>query len=168
MDKIVFFHMNQLGDLLFSLPVLKAIKEELNAKICSVVKPSLAPLLIASNLIDETVPKDRNTIKFLRKYKANTAILFSESPSSLLCAYFANIKNRIGFKTASLSFLLTKKVKRVGVPSLFNNRELGFIAGLKTIPQDYTNILSIPKENIENVQKWFGDNNLDASKTIAI
>jgi ADP-heptose:LPS heptosyltransferase len=168
MDKIVFFHMNQLGDLLFSLPVLKAAKQEFAAKICSVVKPSLAPLLIASNLIDEAIPKDRNTIKFLRKDKASAAILFSESPSSLLCAYFANIENRIGFKTASLNFLLTKKVKRVGVPSLFNNRELGVFAGLKTIPQDYTNILSIPKENTKNVKKWFSDNNLDVSKTIAI
>jgi heptosyltransferase-2 len=168
MDKIVFFHMNQLGDLLFSLAVLKAARQELNTRIYSVVKPSLSPILTASNLIDEAIPKDKNTIKFLKRKKISTAILFSESPSSLLCAYFANIKNRIGFKTASLSFLLTKKVKRIGVPSLFNNNELGFVAGLKIIPQDYTNILTIPKEHIENIKKWFEDNNLDVSKTIAI
>jgi heptosyltransferase-2 len=160
--------MNQLGDLLFSLPVLKAAKQELNAKIYSVVKPSLAPLLMSSALADGTIPKDRNVIKFLRKEKINKAILFSESPSSLLYAYLSGIKNRIGFNTASLSFLLTKKAKRVGVPSLFNNRELGFAAWIKSIQQDYTGIINIPKENIENVKKWFGDNNLDASKTIAV
>jgi heptosyltransferase-2 len=168
MDKIVFFHMNQLGDLLFSLPVLKAARQELNARIYSVVKPSLSPLLIASNLIDEAIPKYKNTIKFLKREKVNTAILFSQSPSSLLCAYFSHIKSRIGFKTSSLSFLLTQKAKRVGVPSLFNNKELGFVAGLKTIPQDYTNILTIPNENIENVKEWFRDNNFDVSKTIAV
>jgi heptosyltransferase-2 len=80
----------------------------------------------------------------------------------------SGIKNRIGFKTASLSFLLTKKAERFGVPSLYNNINLGFAAGLKSIQQDYTGILNISKENIENVKKWFFDNNLDASKTIAI
>jgi ADP-heptose:LPS heptosyltransferase len=168
MDKIVFFHMNQLGDLLFSLPVLKAAKQELNAKIFSVVKASLAPLLTTSNLVDETMPKDRNIVKFLKKEKVCKAILFSESPSSLLYAYLSGVKSRIGFNTASLRFLLTKKTKRVGIPSLFNNRELGFAAGLKSIQQDYARIINIPEENIENIKKWFGDNNLDASKTIAI
>jgi ADP-heptose:LPS heptosyltransferase len=168
MDKIVFFHMNQLVDLLFSLPVLKAAKQELNAKICSVVKASLAPLLTASNLVDETMPKDRNVVKFLKKEKIRKAILFSESPSSLLYAYLSRAKNRIGFNTASLNFLLTKKIERVGVPSLFNNRKLGFAADLKSIQQDYARIINIPEENIENVKKWFGDNNLDVSKTIAI
>jgi heptosyltransferase-2 len=168
MGKIVFFHMNQLGDLLFSLPVLKAAKQKLNSKIYSIVNLSLAPLLTASFLVDETIPKDKNTIGFLRKEKINMAVLFSESPSSLICAYLSGVKKRIGFNSASLSFLLTKKAKRIGVPSLFNNRELGFAADLKTIQQDYTNILNIPKENIENARKWFGINSISASKTIAI
>jgi ADP-heptose:LPS heptosyltransferase len=160
--------MNQLGDLVFSLPVIKSAKQELNAKIYSVVNPSLSPLLTSSALADETMPKDKNVVKFLRKEKIGKAVLFSESPSSLLYAYLSGIKSRIGFKTASLSFLLTKKAKRVGVPSLFNNEELGFAAGLKSIRQDYTGIIEIPKENVENVKKWFGYNNLDASKTIAV
>jgi ADP-heptose:LPS heptosyltransferase len=168
MDKIVFFHMNQLGDLLFSLPILKAAKQELNVKIYSVVKASLAPLLMASNLADETIPKYRNIIKFFKKEKIRKAILFSESPSSLFYAYLSGAKSRIGFNTAYLSFLLTKKIKRVGAPSLFNNRKLGFAAGIKSIQQDYARIINIPEENIENVKKWFGDNNFDMSKTIAI
>ncbi|MDR1122878.1 MAG: glycosyltransferase family 9 protein [Endomicrobium sp.] len=169
MDKIVFFHMNQLGDLLFSLPILKAVKQELNVKVFSVVKTSLAPLLMASNLVDETIPKYRNIIKILKKEKIREAILFSESPSSLLYAYLSGIKSRIGFNTTYLNFLLTKKIKRDGVPSLFNNRKLGFAAGVKSIQQDYARIINIPEENIENVKKWFDDNNnLDMSKTVAI
>jgi ADP-heptose:LPS heptosyltransferase len=168
MDKIVFFHMNQLGDLLFSIPVLKAAKQELNAKICSVVKASLEPLLTASNLVDESMSKGRNIVRFFKKEKISKVILFSESPSSLLYAYLSGGKSRIGFNTASLSFLLTKKIERIGVPSLFNNRELGFAAGLKSIQQDYAGLINIPEENIENVKKWFGDNDLEASKTIAI
>ncbi|MDR1662807.1 MAG: hypothetical protein LBR59_00100 [Endomicrobium sp.] len=168
MDKIVFFHMNQLGDLLFSLPVLKAAKQELNAKIFSVVRASLAPLLTVSKLVDGAMSKDRNIVKFFKKEKISKAILFSESPSSLVYAYLSGIKIRIGFNTASLSFLLTKKTKRVGVPSLFNNRELAFATGLKSIQQDYAGIINIPEENIENVKKWLDDNNLAALRIIAI
>jgi hypothetical protein len=47
-----FFHMNQLDDLLFSLPVLKSAKQELSARIYSVVKSALSPLLTSSGLVD--------------------------------------------------------------------------------------------------------------------
>jgi ADP-heptose:LPS heptosyltransferase len=168
MDKIIFFHMNQLGDLLFSLPVVKAAKQELNSKIYSLVRPDLSPLLISAGLVDGTLDKNIITIKRIRKEKFDKAILFSESPSSLILAYLFGIKERAGFNSASLSFLLTKKVQRNGDPSLFNNRELGLVCGLKTIQTDYTNILNIPIENINNIENWFEKNKFGVSKTIAI
>ncbi|MDR3275570.1 MAG: hypothetical protein LBS81_06465 [Endomicrobium sp.] len=168
MNKIIFFHMNQLGDLLFSLPVLQAAKQELNARICSVVRQDLSPLLISAGLVDEILPKGERFIKSLRKEEFNKAVLFSESPRSLIAAYLLRIKERIGFKTSSLSFLLTKKVQRTGVPSLFNNIKLGFEIGLKTMRTDYTGILNIPSENLNNVKKWFKENKVDVSKTIAV
>jgi heptosyltransferase-2 len=161
--------MNQLGDLLFSLPVLKAAKEELHSQNYSIINQGLAPILFASGLVDGFFDKNKYGIKFIRKEKFDKAILFSESPNSLLRAFFARIKERVGFETAYLNFLLTKRVKRVGVPSLFNNIELGKAIGLKNIQKDYTCILNIPQENTNNVLKWFKDNNLDtSSKTIAI
>ncbi|MDR1417998.1 MAG: hypothetical protein LBI80_02420 [Endomicrobium sp.] len=168
MDKIIFFHMNQLGDLLFSLPILKVAREELNSQNYSLISDGLAPLLVGSGLVDGVLDKKNSSIKFIKRKKFNKAVLFSESPSSLLRAFFSKIKERIGFQTASLSFLLTKKVERVGVPSLFNNRELGKALGLKNIQEDYTHILKIPQENINNVIKWLKDNNLNSSKTVAI
>jgi ADP-heptose:LPS heptosyltransferase len=168
MDKIIFFHMNQLGDLLFSLPVLKAVKQELNSKIYSVISPNLALLLTSAKLIDGIIPKNNISIKLVRNERFSKAVLFSESPSSVITAFFSGIKERIGFNTASLSFLLTKKARRSGVPSLFNNRELGFKLGLQTVQSDYTNILNIPKANLNNVQRWFEYNHIDSSKTIAI
>ncbi|GMO65522.1 MAG: hypothetical protein Nk1A_2950 [Endomicrobiia bacterium] len=171
MDKIIFFHMNQLGDLLFSLPVLKAVRQELNVKICSVVRSTLAPLLLSSNLVDAIIPKNGNFIKNIEtigKEKFDKAILFSESPSSLILAYFGKIKVRVGFETSPLSFLLNRKIKRFGVPSLFNNRKLGFSVGLKVIQGDYVGILNVPESNLNNAKKWFRENNLDVEKTIAI
>lgn len=171
MDKIVFLHMNQLGDLIFSLPVLKAAQEELNSKIYSVVKPGLAPLLEVSELVDGIIPKERsfiNLIKSLKKGDFDKAVLFSESPNSLLVAYLSGIPEIVGFKTASLNFLLTQKAKRIGVPSVFNNRELGKTIGLENIRSEYTGILRVPEENLNEVEKWFTDNNIDIKKAIAI
>jgi len=170
-DKIVFFHMNQLGDLLFSIPVLKAAKNELNAEIYSVVKPGITPLLTASGLVDIVISKDLpffELVKELKTKKFDEAVLFSESPSSILAAYFSGIKERAGFGTSSLSFFLTKKSKRTGVPSVFNNKALALDIGLKNIPQDYTDILKIPNENISNVEKWFKENLLNPLKTVAV
>lgn len=171
MDKIVFFHMNQLGDLLFSLPVLKAARENKNLMISSIVKPALAPLLISSGLIDSFIPKEKSLIKQIkniRKEKFNKAVLFSESPSSLIAAYSSGIKQRVGFKSASLNFLLTDKVSRTGVPSLFNNNNLGVSAGIKNIQKDYTGIIEIPIQNIENINNWFRENNIDPEKAIVV
>ncbi|MDR1695511.1 MAG: glycosyltransferase family 9 protein [Endomicrobium sp.] len=171
MDKIVFFHMNQLGDLLFSLPVLKAAENELNAEIYSVVKPGLAPLLTSSGIVNGTISKDLpffELIKDLKSKKFDKAVLFSESPSSVLSAYFSGIKERAGFGTSSLNFLLTKKSKRTGVPSLFNNKTLASDAGLKNVGQDYTGILKIPDGNVSNAEKWFKENSLNPSKTVAV
>jgi hypothetical protein len=42
-------------------------------------------------------------------------------PISLILVYFSEIKEMTGFELAALSFLLTKKVLRLGVLLLFNN-----------------------------------------------
>jgi ADP-heptose:LPS heptosyltransferase len=163
--------MNQLGDLLFSLPVLDAIRHQTTDEIYSIVKPSLAPLLKATNLVDATFDKDQpflSLLKELRQHNFDKALLFSESPSSLLAAYFSKIKNTIGFNTASLSFLLKQKVQRTGVPSIINNRKLGLAAGLENIKQDYTDIVIIPAENTKNVLQWFADKKIDPQNTIAL
>ena len=58
MDKIIFFHMNQLGDLLFSLPVLKAVKQKFpKIKTYSVVRKNLAQLLNSTGLVDKIFVK---------------------------------------------------------------------------------------------------------------
>ncbi len=171
MDKIVFFHMNQLGDLLFSLPTLKAAKEQWKGEITCIVKSSLAPLLTSAGLAGKIIPKEMNFIelvKTLHAEKFDKAVLFSESPSSVLAAYFSNIKERTGFETASLSFFLTNKAKREGVPSLFNDAELAKTADLANVSTDYTGILNIPEESMRNVQNWFKENNINSSKVIAV
>ncbi|MDR1259769.1 MAG: hypothetical protein LBJ68_00055 [Endomicrobium sp.] len=160
--------MNQLGDLIFSLPVLDSVKRELNVETYSIIKQDLSPILTSSGLVDEIVPKEIKFIKKIRKKIFDKAIFFSESPKSLITSCLLKIREKIGFETSSLNFLLTRKVRRSGVPSLSNNRKLGFEIGLKTIHTDYTNILNVPQKNLDNVKEWFKKNNLNILKTIVI
>ncbi len=175
MDKIIFFHMNQLGDLLFSLPVLKATKQKYpDIKIYCVAKKNLVGLLKSTKLVYKiftkvkTLGEQIDLIAAIRKENIDTALLFSESPESLLLAYFSKIKNRIGFKTSGLKFLLTKKVTRIGVPSLSNNISLGKEIGLDNIQKDYLNIINIDKESDIRVSFWLEDNNLSDKDFIVV
>jgi len=175
MDKIIFFNMNQLGDLLFALPVMKATRVQYpNTKIYCVIKENLKDLLESTQLVDEIFVKKSSfvdKIKLINKIKKeniDTAILFSESPESLLTAFCSDIKNRVGFKTASLNFLLTKTAQKIGVPSLKNNIELCKIFGLENIQNNYCNIL---KENINSnqfVKQWLQENNIEQNKYVVI
>ena len=167
MDKIIFFHMNQLGDLLFSLPVLKATKQKFpNTKIYCVVRKNLAGLLQSTKLVDKIFLKGGNLsaeidlIADIKKENIGTALMFSESPETLILAYLSKIKNRIGFKTASLKFLLTKTVEKIGVPSLNNNIVLAKAIGLDNVQKDYLNILKIDSEAEVKVSFWLEDNKM--------
>ena len=167
MDKIIFFHMNQLGDLLFSLPVLKATKQKYpHIKIYCVARKNLAGLLESTKLVDKIFLKvgslgaEIDLIADIRKEKIDTAVMFSESPETLLLAYFSKIKNRIGFKTSSLNFLLTKKVEKIGVPSLNNNIVLAKSTGIDNVQKDYLNILKIDGESAVKISFWLEENKI--------
>jgi ADP-heptose:LPS heptosyltransferase len=175
MDKIILFHMNQLGDLLFSLPILQAIKNQYpKIKLYSVVKPNLVELLESTKLVDKIFIKEKSFFKRLKligeikKENINTALLFSESPDTLITAFCSNIKHRVGFKTSSFNFLLTDKADKIGVPSLLNNVNLAKKLGIENIKTDYTDIIKINEENNNNVDKWLKENNLKEKDFIVI
>jgi ADP-heptose:LPS heptosyltransferase len=83
-----------------------------------------------------------------------------------LAAYLSQIKERIGFNSESLRFLLTKTAQKNGVPSLFNNNRLSIAAGFENIKNDYTDIIKIPKANMESVQTWLPQQGLNPQKTV--
>lgn len=173
MDKIILFHMNQLGDLLFSLPVLQAIKKQHpDIKLYSVVRSNLVELLESARLVDKIFIKEKGffkkfkLIQDIKKENIKTALLFSESPETLITAFCSNIKNRIGFKTSSLNFLLTDKADKIGVPSLLNNINLVKKLGILNIKTDYTDIIQVDENN--KADKWLKENNIKEKEFIVI
>ncbi len=173
MDKVIFFHMNQLGDFLFSLPVLEAARREWpEKKLISFIKPELASLAKISGYVDDVIEKKNRcfleNIKNIKEGKFSEAILFSESPESLLLSYFSKIPERIGFKAASLGFLLNIAAEKSGVPSIKNNISLGQKSGLVSLKEDYSGLLKIPQVDIDNVDEWLSRQDIPKEKLVVV
>jgi ADP-heptose:LPS heptosyltransferase len=70
LQRIGILHLNQIGDLLFSLPLLKALRQHApEAKIDCYVKPYLRELLDASGLVDTIISRRgglRDTVSLIR------------------------------------------------------------------------------------------------------
>jgi ADP-heptose:LPS heptosyltransferase len=175
MEKIAFFHMNQLGDLLFSLPTLEAARRRKpSAQIVSIVRPELAPIVAASGLVDRVIPKQRGAAETLWRVNAlrgehfSHALLFSESPESLITAFCAGVPERYGFATASLSFLLTHKAGRAGVPSLLNNRNLAARFGFNDLATDYTGLVKVPLRESSLIEQWMVSEKIEPSRLVVL
>lgn len=171
MGKVIFFHMNQLGDLLFSLPLLKAVRQANYDEIISYVNPQFAPLLEATGYIDGVISKKNNlfsSIKEIKRKNVETAIHFSESPKTALISYFSGIPKRYGFNSAQLGFLLTHKIPRKGVPSVNNNSMLSDLIGIRTPESDYTDSIKIPENILIKANQWLQGKNIEKSRMIVI
>jgi heptosyltransferase-2 len=175
-EKVIFFHMNQLGDLMFSLPLLSAARSQWkDKKLSSLVRPQYVSLLKATGFLDEVVPRPMDDLSatveilsYFRKEDFKKAILFSESPETFLLSFVAAIPERYGFESAVFSFLLTKKAPRTGVPSLINNAALAKTLGLKDVPRDYTGLVRLPDGETIKSGEWLQSSGIKSEELVVI
>ncbi|MBU1487608.1 glycosyltransferase family 9 protein [bacterium] len=155
MIKVVAFHQNQLGDLLFSLPALKALRDQ-KAIISSVVRPYLAGLLKETSLIDEIIIRKKGANLFdrlrlisqIRQQRLEMGLFFSCSEGSLILGYLGGLKERIGFMGRG-DFLLTGKIAKKGTSSTLNYLRLVEEVGIKPQKKDYVGLVKIPFSDME-------------------
>ncbi|MGQ9454510.1 MAG: glycosyltransferase family 9 protein [Armatimonadota bacterium] len=158
---IVCFHLNQLGDLMFSLPALRSLRDSLpDARITSVVRPELRELLEWSMLTDRILTrngkKGLHPLKLalaLRKSRYDLTILFSQSAGCAWLAYATGAPRRIGFINTSLGWLLTEHVPFVHPPSTSNNLRLIEALGITPTRTDYSGILRVPQEALDRASR---------------
>ncbi len=147
--KIVCLHLNQVGDLVFSLPAIKNLRDGFpQAQITSVVRPGLDQLLNCSGLVDDVVVRRRGLgthklalIRLLRSRGFDLAVVFSQSAGSVLLAYLSGAGDRVGFCGSSLPWLLTKRVAFQHPPSTSNNLRLVESIGCRATAVSYAGLL---------------------------
>lgn len=121
--RILIVNVNWLGDVLFSTPFIRAVKNNFpNAYIACMVAPRCREVLQGNPCLDEIIVYDEKgihaglfgKIKFIRQLKGydfDTVFLLHRSFTRTLMAYLAGIPERIGYYTPKRSALLTKAPK---------------------------------------------------------
>jgi ADP-heptose:LPS heptosyltransferase len=130
-QKISTLHLNQIGDLLFSLPLLKSIRDHCtDASIHCVVRPALEGLLRDSPFVDRillrhgTLPSTCELIKKLRGQHYDLLISLARSQECLLLAGLSGAGVRAGFARFPWDRGLTVKEVIQGHNSWYNNAHL--------------------------------------------
>jgi len=147
--KIVFFHMNQIGDFLFSLPAMKTVKDRFpGIKIISVLRPELQVLAGCTDIIDDVFIRSRGIegkvglVNKLLSSRTECVVTFSESPECVILSALTGTRIRAGFASASLAWVLNHKITRVGPPSTENNlRLVESLLGCAAQKRDYTGMI---------------------------
>lgn len=147
--RIMCFHLNQIGDLIFSLPALKCIRDSFpEARLISVVRPVLREILESSGLAHSIVlrntAKNYNTVGLimsLSAIKPDLAVVFSQSATCALLAYLSGAPRRLGFEGSSMAFLLNTRVRFHHPPSTTNNLRLVEAAGARITCNSYAGLV---------------------------
>ena len=147
--RIACFHLNQLGDLLFSLPALYSLRTGFpKAHITSVARPQLSELLKLAGLVDEIVERPRRPFGSgfrvaaeLRRERPDLGVLFSTSLGMAALALLSGCRERVGFAHWVAKPFLTRRVPWAEPPSTQNNLRLLEAIGCPAAKTDYVGLI---------------------------
>lgn len=170
--RIGIVHLNQVGDLMFSLPALAALRAGFpRARTVSIIRESLEPLLVDCDLVDEVLlhrgARDFfMTLGRLRAAGLDLVVCLSQSPRARLLAYGSGASRRAGLGGGPLESLLTESVEASGLPSTGNNLRLTTALGCPTPRETYQGLLGAGKTDRLAVRQilaergWSGEGDL--------
>jgi lipopolysaccharide heptosyltransferase II len=169
--RIAVLHLNQIGDLIFTLPALKALREGFpEAHITSVVRPHLAGLVRLSGFVDAVT--SRNTrgaigpFRFglqLRRERADLAVALSQSASMALAAWLSAAPERIGYIDSDLYWLLNRRVQERGIPCPAKVLHLVRCLGLAPGKTDYVGLVCLSPEDQQAGEEMLRTSALDGA-----
>jgi lipopolysaccharide heptosyltransferase II len=173
--RIVCFHLNQVGDLLFSLPALKCLRDHFcDAEIASVARPGHAEVLASACIVDRVIPRGPGLnlaklamIHDLVKAGFDLAVVFSQSAECAVLSWLTRAPCRVGFVNTSLGFLLTDQVEFKHPPSNENNLRLVRALGCEITCRDYSGLLKPTENQIARAERILTQNGIDLAKPIA-
>jgi len=159
--KICVIHLNQIGDLCFSLPLLKSLREHYpGASIHSVVRPYLQGLLADSPYVDSIILREdtrsataRLAGKLIMEHY-DLLIALPRSEEALILAGLSFARLRAGF--AHFPWDLGLNVKEViqGHNSWFNNAKLLDRLGIPISQNNYVGLLKVDDQTAIKGLPW--------------
>ena len=152
LKKICIIHLNQIGDLFFSLPLLKALRENYpEASIHSLVKPYLQELIADSPYVDIVIPREsgltakHKLLKNIRKSNYDLLISLSRSEECLILTALSRAKTKAGFSNFPWDLGLNIKENIEGHNSWYNNAKLLKLLNVIVTKTDYVGLINVDK-----------------------
>jgi ADP-heptose:LPS heptosyltransferase len=146
--KICIIHLNQIGDLVFSLPLLKSLRDQFpQAVIHSIVKPYLSELLKDSPYVDKIFFRESGfaaklrLLKEVRKNNYDLLISLSRSEECLGMASFSKAGIKAGFPDFPWKPFFDVKETIDGHNSWYNNSKLLKALGISVSKNDYVGLI---------------------------
>lgn len=168
------FHLSQLGDLVFSLPALAALRAGFPAaRISSVVRAGLAELLCPSPWVDACIPHRGSgdflaALRRVRHAAFDLAICLSQSPRVMLLARASGARRRVGFAGGALSGFLTDRVAKTTIPSLENDLRLVEALGCAVEQRDYCGLLSVAGEDRRMAERLLAERGVSTGARLVV
>src|SRR3989338_3603140 len=163
MKNILVFNVNWLGDVIFSSPVFRALKEAYpQARIICLAVPRVKEILESIPFIDEIIIYDEKgqhasltaklgLIYSLRKKKIDIAFLLHRSLTRALFVFLAGIPRRVGYDTKGRGFFLTHKVKPLAGEAHRSDHYLHVIESYGISVRDRRTQLNVTSQSKEEV-----------------
>lgn len=176
--QVVVKEVNWLGDLVISLPALRAIRAAYaTSKLAVLVKQELAGFFDGITWIDEVIPytaaanvrglADRwKIVGTLRARRFDLAILFPNSFDSALWVTLAGIPRRAGYISDARGFMLTHRA--LPPPDALSGHQAFYwlallreTLGLAPVPSAEQHKLEVGRANLERMRAWLGANRIN-------
>ncbi len=148
--QVIIFHLNQIGDFCFSLPLVNAIRRRYpQSQICSVVRPHLVPLAERAKPVDTiAIRPEALTIAYLplirqlRARRADLAIVLPTSPGPSLLARLCGARRIVAFDNDWPRYFIAERIPYDTRPSLANNLRMAEYVADEVPKRDYVGLLS--------------------------
>jgi heptosyltransferase II len=148
--RICVIHLNQIGDLVFSLTLLKSLRDGYpGAEIHSVLKPGIGKLLEGSPFVDRIIPKPgdvRGTIGLihtLRQSSYDLLITLARSEQAFILTALGKARKKAGFARFPWDFCLDVKETVEGHNSPINNARLLDRLGIPLTARSSVGLLTV-------------------------
>lgn len=180
MNKILVVNVNWFGDVVFSTPVFRALKEKYpQAHVVCLAVPRVADVLAHVPLIDEVIVYDEKgrdrflfgKIKLISKLRAkhfDAVLLLHGSWTRALLVFLAGIPVRVGYKRKKRGWLLTR---RINVPEGLVHRSDFYLEVAKSAGFPLRNretFLEVKAEAAKKAQQMFVDLGIKDSDFIVV
>ena len=175
MKNILVVNVNWLGDVIFSTPIFKALKEKYpQARIFCLAVPRVKEILESNSYLDEVIEYDERGKHFspwgkfklihdLRRRRFDIAFLLHRSWTRALLVYLAGIPQRVGYDAKKRGGFLTHKVRLAAEPLHRSDHYLRVIEDFGVTVKDRTNFLSIDRTARSDIEKMLTQHGVSPS-----